>query len=313
MNDRARRHVDTGPAAAPGETQGAAAEIGAWPRFWWSLRRELWESRSLYLAPLAVAALIVVGSLLGAIQLPDRMRTAAALARAPRHEAIVQHYLVASLLLMATTFVVAVFYCLDAFQSERRDRSILFWKSLPVSDLTTVLAKATVPLAILPLLTVALTFVVQLAMLALSSAALAGSGHAALLWSEVDLPRMTVMILYHMVTVHALWYAPIYAWLLLVSAWANRVPWLWATLPLLAIGTVERIAFGSRSFASLIAYRFAGPQEGTDVTSPGSMIEPLMRMMPGRFLASPGLWIGLAVAAAFLYAAVRLRRSRGPV
>lgn len=315
MSDLVRRDDDTAAGTPASAIGGASTEIGAWRRFAWSLRRELWESRSIYLAPLAVAALIVVGVLLATFQLPDRMRAAAALAPPARHEAIIQHYLFASLMLMFSTFVVAVFYCLDAFQSERRDRSILFWKSLPVSDLTTVLAKTTVPLAILPLLTVALTFVVHLLMLLVSSAALASSGRVGLLWSEVDLPRMTALVLYHMIAVHALWYAPIYAWLLLVSAWANRVPWLWATLPLLAIGTVERIAFGSRTFLNLIAYRFAGAPEGTgtDMTSPGSMIDPLMRMMPGAFLTSPGLWIGFAVAAAFLYAAVRLRRSRGPV
>ena len=313
MNDPVRRNDDTAAGVAARATGDTSVAIGAWRRFAWSLRRELWESRSIYLAPLAVAAVIVVGALLAAFQLPDKMRAAAALAPPARHEAIVQHYLVASLLLMATTFVVAAFYCFDAFQSERRDRSILFWKSLPVSDLTTVLAKASIPLVVLPLLTVALTFVVHVVMLLVGSAALAASGQAGMLWSEVDLPRMTVLILYHMVTVHALWYAPIYAWLLLVSAWANRVPWLWATLPLLAIGTVERIAFGSTHFALFIAARFAGAPEGDDFHTPGSMLDPLMRMMPGKFLASPGLWIGLAVAAAFLFAAVRLRRSRGPL
>jgi ABC-2 type transport system permease protein len=291
----------------------AAAEISGPRRFLWSLRRELWESRAIYVAPLAVAALIVVAAMLGDLQLADKMRAAAALTPMARHEAVVQHYLFASLLLMATTFVVAVFYCLDAFQSERRDRSILFWKSLPVSDTTTVLAKASIPLVILPLLTVALTFVVHLVMLLVGSAALAASGQAGALWSEVDLPQTTAMVLYHMVTVHALWYAPIYAWLLLVSAWANRVPWLWATLPLLAIGTVERIALGSRHVAHFIGNRFAGRPEGADFTTTGSMLDPLMRMTPGRFLVSPGFWLGLVVAAAFLAAAVRLRRSRGPV
>ena len=310
MNDRVWDAND--PAAGASGTDGATADVGAWRRFSWSLRRELWESRSIYLAPLAVTALIMLGALLGAMQLPDKMRAAAALAPAARHEAIVQHYLFASLLLMATTFVVAVFYCFDAFQGERRDRSILFWKSLPVSDFTTVLAKTTIPLVILPLLTVALTFVAQLVMLLVDSAALARSGQVGLLWSEVDLPRMTLLILYHMVTVHALWYAPIYAWLLLVSAWAKRVPWLWAILPLLAIATVERIAFGSRHFANLIAYRFAGAPEGTDMTTTASMADPLMRFMPAEFVTSPGLWVGLAVAAAFLAAAVRLRRLRGP-
>ena len=60
----------------------------------------------------------------------------------------------AALLIMGATSVVALFYCLDALQGERRDRSILFWKSLPVSDVTTVLSKASIPLVILPVITV---------------------------------------------------------------------------------------------------------------------------------------------------------------
>jgi ABC-2 type transport system permease protein len=302
-----------------GELAAAAAvqapvEMGARRRFYWSLRRELWESRSLYLAPLAVGVLILLGSLIGALRLPEKMRAAASLAPAQRHEAIAQPFMFASLLLMATTFVVAVFYCLDALQSERRDRSILFWKSLPVSDLTTVLAKASLPLVILPLLTVAIAVAVHLVMLLVSTAVLLASGHgAAALWTEVSPPEMWLMLLYHMVTVHALWYAPIYGWLLFVSAWSQRAAWLWATLPLLAIGVVERIAFGSSLFADMMARRFAGGMEGAEFTTDSMTMAPLMQLMPGRFLASPGLWLGLAVAAAFLAGAVRLRRQRGPV
>ena len=58
-----------------------------------------------------------------------------------------------------------MFYCLDALYGERRDRSILFWKSLPVSDLTTVLSKASIPIVVLPLLTFAVTVATQLIML----------------------------------------------------------------------------------------------------------------------------------------------------
>ena len=54
--------------------------------------------------------------------------------------------------IMFATFLVGIFYCLDALHGERRDRSILFWKSLPVSDLTTVLSKASIPFAVLPLI-----------------------------------------------------------------------------------------------------------------------------------------------------------------
>ena len=64
----------------------------------------------------------------------------------------------AARLIMGTTLLVAIFYCLGALHSERRDRSILFWKSLPVSDLTAVLAKATIPIVILPLLAFAITW-----------------------------------------------------------------------------------------------------------------------------------------------------------
>ena len=66
---------------------------------------------------------------------------------------------------MLTAFLVGVFYCLDALHGERRDRSILFWKSLPVSDLTTVLAKASVPCRVLPPRAFALALATQLMLL----------------------------------------------------------------------------------------------------------------------------------------------------
>ncbi len=124
---------------------------------------------------------------------------------------------------MGAAFIVGMFYCLDALHGERRDRSILFWKSLPVSDLTTVLSKASIPLVILPLLAFAITVVTQWIMLLLSSLVLAGSGPSAGdAMEQLPLFQMSVMLLYHLVTVHVLWYAPIYAWFLLVSGWARR-------------------------------------------------------------------------------------------
>ena len=126
-------------------------------RMYWSLQRELWENRSLYLAPLAVAALILVASLIGTNHLLPAKLHDQSLNPAQQQELIEQPYNFAALVIMGTTFVVAVFYCLDALHGERRDRSILFWKSLPVSDLTTVLSKAITPVVILPLVTFAIT------------------------------------------------------------------------------------------------------------------------------------------------------------
>ena len=130
----------------------APAAMPATRPLYWSVRRELWENRSIYVAPLAVAAVILFGFLISTIHLPDRMRARLLLDPAKQRAAIQMPYDAAAFLILLTAFIVGVFYCLDALHGERRDRSILFWKSLPVSDLTTVLSKAGVPLMVLPLL-----------------------------------------------------------------------------------------------------------------------------------------------------------------
>jgi ABC-2 type transport system permease protein len=293
----------------------APAAIPPSRRLYWSIRRELWESRSIYIAPLAAAGVFLLGFLISLIHLPRQMRAASALSPMQQHQFIQQPYEFAELLLMGTFLIIAVFYCLDALYSERRDRSILFWKSLPVSDLTTVLAKASVPVVILPLFTFAITVVTQWIMLLLSSAVLLASGVSVrMLWSHVPLFRMWVGLFGHIVGFHGLWYAPFYAWLLLVSAWARRAPILWAALPLLAIAIVEKIAFNTSYFAVLLQYRFTGGPEGAvlmDRNMPP--MDLLAKISSVNFLISPGLWIGLGVAAAFLAAAVRLRRYRDPI
>jgi ABC-2 type transport system permease protein len=294
---------------SPLESQvSAPAVISATRPMYWSVRRELWENRSIYIAPLAVAALVLFGFLIATI---GRAMSAPNLAQ--RRAVLEEPYTFAALLIMGTTFIVGVFYCLDALHGERRDRSILFWKSLPVSDLTTVLSKASIPLVILPLLTFVIIVVTQLIMLLLSSAVLVGSGlNVATLWTHSSLFQMSVMLLYHLVAVHALWWAPLWGWLLLVSAWARRAAFLWAALPLLAIGVVEKIAFNTSHFAAMLGYRFSGGAEAV-ASAPGSVLDPMTHLTPGHFLSSPGLWIGLVVFAAFLAAAVRLRRYQGPI
>ena len=279
--------------------------------FYWSVRRELWEYRSIYLAPLAVAAVFLFGFMISTIHLPAKLR---ALDPAKQQEALQQPYDFVALLIMFTTFLITLFYCLEAFQGERRDRSTLFWKSLPVSDLTTVLAKATIAIVIIPVLTFAVTIVTQWIMFLLSSAVLAGRGiGVATLRSNVPLGVMQLLLFYHLIAIHALWYAPIYGWLLLVSAWARRVAFLWAALPLLAIGFVEKIAFNTTHFGELFGRRISGGAEGEFFPGNGMPMHPLGDLHPGGFLTSPGLWIGLAVTAAFLVAAARMRRNRGPV
>lgn len=298
----------------------AARQIASAPRsptrpLYWSVRRELWENRSIYLAPLGVGIFAVIALVIHAITMPSHMPGMLANDPAATGSATVT-YQVAALLMLATAFVTGAFYCLEALSSERRDRSIFFWKSLPVSDLTTVLSKASVPLVILPLLTFATIVAMQLTLLLLSALALAIQGHsAAPLWNELQLFRMWPATLYAMAAM-VLWHAPIYAFLLLVSGWARRTAALWAVLPLLALGVLEKLTMDTSYVASLLTHRLIGWYGQAFVAAPpgpeNMPFNPLSALTPGRFLGTPGLWIGLALAAALIAATVRLRRYREP-
>jgi ABC-2 type transport system permease protein len=289
---------------SPLESQAATpAVITAGRRMYWSVRRELWEHRSIYLAPLAAAAVSLLGLAIGLTLSP-----------AHRRQPLDTPYEFAAVLIMGTAFIVGIFYSLDALYGERRDRSMLFWKSLPVSDLTTVLSKFVIPLVILPLLSFAIAVVTQFVMLLLSSAVLLGSGQSiGALGARMSFLHVSIMLLYHILTVHGLWYAPIYAWLLLVSAWAPRAPFLWAFLPPFVIWGVERIAFRTSHLLGLLRYRLTGPQPSTATVPSGNMMEIMSALTPMQFFSTPGLWVGLAVAAIFLAIAVRLRRYREPI
>src|SRR6266513_1914457 len=192
--------------------------------FYWSVRRELWENRSIYVAPLIVAIVVLFGFLVSTIGLPERRRAVLLLDPAKARTGIEAPYDMAAIMLILTAFIVGAFYCLEALYGERRDRSILFWKSLPVSDLTTVLSKASIPLVVLPSIAIAVSLATQLVMLFLSTVVLSASGvGAAALWSRLPLFTMT-LIMFYGVAVNVLWHAPLYAWLLLISGWARRTP-----------------------------------------------------------------------------------------
>lgn len=283
---------------------------------YWSIRRELWENRSIYIAPLAASAVVLFGFTIGAaITLPNRVGSLSALDPARQQAAIAMPYSVAACMIILASYVVGAFYCVDALHGERRDRSILFWKSLPVSDLTTMLSKASIPLVVLPLIAFAVSLATQLAMLLLSTAILLASGAgAATLWTRLPLVEMSLVMVYGL-TVHALWHAPLYGWLLLVSAWARRMPFLWAVLPPLGLVAIETIAFQTSYVCSLVKYRLAGGMEeafilegnGSDATI------RLTQLDPSGFLSSPGLWSGLVAAALLLATVVRLRRRGEPL
>ncbi len=284
----------------------------------WSVKRELWENRSIYIAPLIVSGLALFGYAISAIGLPHRRRALLLLDPLKQRAIVEQPYDFAAVMIMLTAFLVAIFYCLDALHGERRDRSILFWKSLPVSDLTSVLAKLCIPMIILPLITFVVIWVTQLIILLLSTATLLPFGLGATTWERLPFFRLSVILLYGIIT-SVLWGAPVYGWLLLVSAWVRRAAFLWAVLPWLAVCIVEKIAFNSAHFAHLLEHRVFGSFEEAFVVVPyprGAgvpIVDRLSHLAPLKFISTPGLWIGFVLAVAFLAAAVRLRRYRGPL
>src|SRR6202008_3379560 len=147
---------------SPDSSPVAPQAVSEARRLYWSIRREVWENRSIYLAPLIVAAFVLFASLIVATSLPKRMRNVPSHAPAKHQMMAVGPSTMAAIPIMFVTFVVGAFYSFDALYGERRDRSILFWKSLPVSDRTTVLSKAAIPLIILPALTFAIILLTHL-------------------------------------------------------------------------------------------------------------------------------------------------------
>ncbi|MDX1501355.1 MAG: ABC transporter permease [Thermoanaerobaculia bacterium] len=276
------------------------------------MRRELWENRAVYLAPTLVGAVVVIGCVIWAFVLPARLRAAGA-DPAQQEAILVGPYAGAPAAVMLTTFLVGFFYCIDALYRDRRDGTILFWKSQPVSDRTAVLAKAAIPLAVLPLIGFALGWVTQLAVLLLTTVSLVAGGFGAgLLWGSVPLLQQPLVMLYGM-AVHALWFAPIYGWLLVVSAWARRAPLVWAVVPPLAAAAFEFVTSGTRHVGTSLRHRMTGAVPEAFTVVDDAPILRLAQLDPARFLASTDVWVGGLVAALFLLACVKLRQRAGPL
>jgi len=292
--------------------------------FYWSIRRELWEHRAVYVAPAVVAIVALFGTGLSALWLPRVLRRIEA-GDAKAAMALMSPYALIAFSVLLIGMIMALFYASAALNAERRDRSLLFWKSLPVSDRTAVLAKAAVPILVTPVVIFGLVVAAQVALLIWSSLIVAASGLSpTLLWNYIDLSVMWVVLPYGLV-VNALWQAPLYAWILVVSAWARRVPILWALAPFVilvmleaTIGAMARAAgAGPRTtpIADFVGNRLLGGlAEAFSVDGKASAaIDRIGQLNPLRTFTSPDLWGGLVAAALLLAAAIWLRRRREPL
>ncbi|GAB2616413.1 hypothetical protein [Novilysobacter erysipheiresistens] len=224
---------------------------------------------------------------------------------------------------------VVFFYCLGALYDERKDRSVLFWKSLPLSDRDTVLSKVASATLVAPALAVAASLVTMFAFLLLISvvALLHNGSPMTLIWGPGS-PLSVALQLVASIPVYALWALPTVGWLLLCSAWARSKPFLWAIMiPLFAgifvswfdlmqVFDLESSWFWKNIVARLLfsvvpgTWVDAAHLEGVDFDGAGQMTSLLGLKASWSALLSPSLWIGVAAGAAMIVGAIRLRRWR---
>ncbi|MDB5936192.1 MAG: hypothetical protein JWQ01_3536 [Massilia sp.] len=321
----------------------------------WLLRREFWENKgSMFWAPLVVALVMLVfigGTMAYAVathHVGDSvvinghpMSKMEALHRLPLSEQakiadlVANTYLAAAAPLFAVLAVVVFFYCLASLYDDRRDRSILFWKSLPVSDQMTVLSKVLTAVVVAPLITIAIGTAVSLLMLLIGMAAAASSG-LNLFGLVLGNPNfyLAPLRVIGLLPVYVLTAIPTVGWLLMVSAWARSKVFLWAVGVPLLLNVLAK-------WASYVTAQYM--DGGVDFV--GFVHHVLVRglggLVPGIWLAfnevprtalldeahhtidaagvfsqsyltllQPGLWIGVLAGGAMIFAAMRLRRWR---
>jgi len=281
----------------------------------WLIRREFWENRAIWLIPAVFGGLLILAALFGQVSIP-RLTSPEQM-----HEAAAAFQVIVGAMFYVVMSVYATWYLLDCLYADRRDRSILFWKSLPISDVKTVLIKLLVGMVLIPLVYFAAADATALiAAFILSIRARASLGSA--LWQADAWWQIQVLWVYCVITT-ALWYLPIAGWLMLVSAWAKRAVMLWAILPPLVLYILERVFFGTqvighvinRRVMGLLAVAFNGGNhvwtQGSGVVDNSGVPSSVWHLInPSGFFTSAETWIGVAVGVVLIVAAIQLRMRR---
>ncbi|MFL6709194.1 MAG: hypothetical protein ACJ8HI_13410 [Massilia sp.] len=322
----------------------------------WLLRREYWEHKgSFFWAPAVVALVMVavVALTIGygmAAQPMDGTTTVVINGHQVTHSnminamgpdgkammanAVANGYIMAAAPLFGVLPFVVFFYCLSALYDDRRDRSILFWKSLPISDRDTVISKAVTALVLAPVIT-ALLGVVTAAVIALIT--MFGAGFFGVHIVGAVLANKAFWLapfqLIGLLPVYVLWAVPTVGWLLLVSSWAKSKAFLWAVgLPLLLLALLRWVSFMTASFMNVgIDYKwvadnivlrglasivpgfwlpFGQVERGALLNAEHSVDAGNVFVQSWMTLLQPTVWIGVIVGAAMIIGAIRLRRWR---
>lgn len=305
-------------------------------RLWILVRREIWESPVAFKwTPLIIGGFILLVSILVLIigarvdnQMVFAIDGVRMFAGLEDHQQ--RLFLTGGLFSIGTPFytvmlLVVIFYLAGSLYDDRKDRSILFWKSLPVSDLMTVASKTLTAAVAAPVVYFAGVALTQLLMLLIASGygLAAGINVFTEIWAPANLPRIWLVTFYGSL-VQSLWLMPIFGWLMLCSAFAPRLPILIAVMVPALVGlfqhfwslfsgfklpefnlllvTLERLGRGSVPMSIEIDTLESGEIEGFDpdmLISFKSVTSVLMSME---------MLIGLIIGAVFLAGAIWFRR-----
>jgi ABC-2 type transport system permease protein len=271
------------------------------------IRREFWEHRVLVIVPFVMCVLYLALAVLASANVHmDGIHINGGGPGGPSIS-LVMHILFTGAV-YGLTSIVAFFYLCDCLYSERKDRTILFWKSMPVSDAMTVLSKLLTVLIMLPLIVYALSLVTHLlVMLVFSVAAHFGPPQASPQWTLVSWLQLNGYLLMD-VFVFALWFAPIVGYQLLISVAARRAVFVWTVLPPLTLVLGQALLFDNWSIGKYILHRLGALSFGGNYRSNLDAAVESVNALP--MLRLPELWIGVAIAAVLVFVAIRIRRHR---
>ena len=312
----------------------------------WLLKREYWEHKGgFFWTPVVISAIIslfTIGSLIIATVLgqnsgmhfggnsemsiqvalskvtePDKIEFAQGLANG--------YPLIGAPIMIAMVFVV-FFYCLGALFDDRKDRSILFWKSLPISDKDTVLSKLITASLVAPIIAIVSVLAMSLFILFVFMVIVAfhGLNLFGYVLSNPDFYLTTVKS-FTIIPIYALWALPTIAYLLFVSSWAKTKPFLWAVgVPVLGgviiswMNALLDLGWDMSSFWKFISLRWFGSlvpgswfsnSEGVHLDDKSQGFGDLILQSYQQF-AHLNLWIGIVIGVAFILAAIQMRRYR---
>ena len=283
----------------------------------WLVRREFWENRAIWMIPAVIGGLMVLIALFGRVDL---------MSISPQMpvQAVGGGFLLAvGATFFAVMSIYSTWYLLDCLYADRKDRSVLFWKSMPISDTTTVLSKLATALIVIPAVYFAGADLTTLIMAFIVSVRWSASIDGALWHANLWLQLQTLWL--YMIATTGLWYLPIAAYLLVVSAWAKRAVMLWSLLPPLTLVLAERWFFNSHVIADVLGKRLLGYPAQAFRDDPGSsswvttVVDNDTITTPisiwgffnvGGFFSSAETWIGIAVGAVLIVCAIQLRTRR---